>query len=95
VQVIFLKRARSDFDRLRQFLTPHGGLLAERAVDALFSACYSLADQPERGRPAVPLGYRELIVPFGAGAYIVRYRIDRRQNAVVITRLWHGRERRV
>jgi len=60
----------------------------------LFSAVHSLADQPERGRPAARPGYRELIVPFGAGAYVVRYRIDLRRNAVVITRLWHGREQR-
>jgi plasmid stabilization system protein ParE len=79
-------------ERLRRFLEPHGASLPERAVDTLFAAARS--DQPERGRPAARPGYRELIVPFGAGAYIIRYRIDPRRNVVVITRLWHGRERR-
>jgi len=80
--------------RLRRFLEPHGAALSESAIDTLFVAARSLADQPERGRPAARPGYRELVVPFGAGAYIIRYRIDPRRNAVMITRLWHGRERR-
>jgi plasmid stabilization system protein ParE len=94
VQVVFLTRARADFLRLRQFLEPHGELVAKRAVDTLFTAARSLADLPERGRPAVRPPYRELIVPFGAGAYVIRYRVDHRRNTVVITRIWHGRERR-
>jgi hypothetical protein len=47
-----------------------------------------------QNRPAARPGYRELVVPFGSGAYIIRYRIDTRRDAVVITRLWHGREQR-
>jgi plasmid stabilization system protein ParE len=54
----------------------------------------SLTDSPERGRPATRSGFRELVVPFGRGAYVIRYRIDRTRDAVVITRLWHGREQR-
>jgi plasmid stabilization system protein ParE len=94
VQIVFLTRARADLDRLRNFLAPHGNELSTRAVDTLFAAAYSLADQPERGRPAARPGYRELIVPFGGRAYIIRYRVDQRRNTVVITRLWHGREQR-
>ena len=94
MQVVFLARARSDLERLRRFLAPHGAPLSERAIDTVFAAASSLAELPERGRPAVRPGYRELIVPFGAGAYIIRYRIDFQRNAVVITRLWHGREQR-
>jgi plasmid stabilization system protein ParE len=80
--------------RLRRFLEPHGASVSQRAVDALFTAAHSLADQPDRGRPAARPGYRELIVPFGAGAYILRYRVEHRHNAVVIIRIWHGREQR-
>jgi len=94
VQILFLNRARADLDRLRDFLAPHGDTLSARAVDTLFAAASSLADQPERGRPAARTGYRELIVPFGRGAYVIRYRVDPRRNAVVIARLWHGREQR-
>jgi plasmid stabilization system protein ParE len=81
-------------ERLRRFLEPHGASLSDRAINTLFAAAHSLADQHERGRPAVRPSYRELVVPFGSGAYIIRYRIDPRRNAVVIARLWHGREQR-
>jgi toxin ParE1/3/4 len=76
VQVVFLTRATADFIRLRQFLEPQGGGVAQRAVDTLFTAARSLADLPERGRPAARAHYRELVVPFGAGAYVIRYRVD-------------------
>ena len=33
---------------------------------------------------------RELLVLFGAGAYVLRYRVHR--DAVVIIRVWHSRE---
>jgi plasmid stabilization system protein ParE len=94
VQVVFLTRARADLVRLRQFLEPHGEALSQRAVDTLFSAASSLCDLPERGRPATRPGYRELVVPFGRGAYLIRYRIDFRRQTVVIVRIWHGREQR-
>jgi plasmid stabilization system protein ParE len=35
---------------------------------------------------------RELIRPFAAGAYMLRYRIE--GEAIVIVRVWHGREDR-
>jgi plasmid stabilization system protein ParE len=53
-----------------------------------------LRDFPERGRPSERLGYRELIVPFCRGAYVIRYRIDHDRNTLVIVRIWHGRELR-
>lgn len=37
-------------------------------------------------------GRRELILPFGAGAYVLRYKID--GEDVVIIRAWHSREDR-
>jgi len=60
----------------------------------LFGAASSLRNLPERGRPAVRPGYPELIVPFGRGAYVIRYRIDYDRDSVVIVRIWHGRELR-
>ena len=94
MQVVLLGRARADLARLRAFLQPHGDALAQRAVDVLFSAANSLRDLPERGRPAEKSGYRELVVPFGRGAYVMRYRIDYGRKTVVIVRIWHGREQR-
>jgi plasmid stabilization system protein ParE len=39
-------------------------------------------------------GARELIVPFGRSAYVVRYIHLERINEVIILRIWHGREDR-
>ena len=36
---------------------------------------------------------RELVIPFGARADLLRYRLDAEDDVVVI-RVWHGRERR-
>jgi plasmid stabilization system protein ParE len=94
VQVVFLKRARTDLIRLRRFLEPHGEPLAVRAFDLLFTAAQSLADMPDRGNPAIRPPYRELVVPFGRSAYVIRYRVDHAHQTVVIVRMWHGRERR-
>jgi plasmid stabilization system protein ParE/predicted transcriptional regulator len=69
-------KSRADLDRLRNFLAPHGDSLSTRAVDTLFAAAYSLAEHPERGRPSARAGYRELVVPFGGRAYVIRYRVD-------------------
>ncbi len=68
--------------------------MSGRAVDTLFAGANYLRDLPERGRPADKPGYRELIVPFGRGAYVIRYRIDYSRDTVVIVRMWHGREHR-
>jgi plasmid stabilization system protein ParE len=42
------------------------------------------------GRPE----YRQLYVPFGKSAYVLRYRIDVDSNTLVVVRIWHGRENR-
>jgi toxin ParE1/3/4 len=37
---------------------------------------------------------RELVVPLGASAYLLRYGYLARSDTVVILRIWHGREAR-
>ena len=54
-------------------------------------AIASLDELPERGRPVAP-DTRELDVKFGRGRYVVRYRVS--ESQVVVTRIFHGRERR-
>lgn len=47
--------------------------------------------------PRMPLsddtGRRELFLPFGAGSYVLRYRLDA-SGSVVVIRVWHSRENR-
>jgi plasmid stabilization system protein ParE len=49
---------------------------------------------PDRGQPATRSLYRQLAVPFGRSAYVIRYRVDHARSTVVIVRIWHGREQR-
>jgi hypothetical protein len=37
-------------------------------------------------------GVRELIVPFGRSAYVLRYALLPMTDEIVILRIWHGRE---
>jgi len=63
-----------------------------RAYDTLDASIRSLDEFSERARPGPEPGLRELIVPFGSGAYVVQYRVQERE--VVAARIFHGREDR-
>lgn len=54
----------------------------------------SLAVLPARGRRVGDTEFRELIVPFGDSAFVVRYCVDERRDEVVVIRDRHGREQR-
>ena len=91
--VLWLPEALDDVERLYGFLIEKDALAAERAMRAVSSSASRLQELPQVGRPMDDeTGRRELVVPFGAGAYVLRYRIHR--DAVVIIRVWHSREAR-
>ena len=89
----FRPRAQADVVRLRDFLAKNSPSAAARAGATLSQAIGSLDLFPNIGRPA-PRGTRELIVPFGAGEYIVRYRHVPSRNEIIVLRIWHSRENR-
>jgi plasmid stabilization system protein ParE len=84
--------ANRDLVRLIDYLDVRSPSAALRAYDALDAAIRSLDEFSERARPGPEPGTRELIVPFGSGAYIVRYRVS--ADEVVVGRIFHGREDR-
>ena len=91
MRVVWLPEAFEDVERLYGFLIGKDALAAERAMRAISSSADRLQDLPQVGRPmGDDTGRRELIVPCGAGAYVLRYRVHR--DAVVIIRVWHSRE---
>jgi plasmid stabilization system protein ParE len=94
VKLIVSRPAQADLERLRAFLADKNPDAAQRAVGALTRAIRSLETFPDRGRPSAFLGARELVVPFGRSAYIVRYAHMPDTEEVVILRIWHGREGR-
>ncbi len=80
-----------DLVQLREFLGKKNAVAAERAAVRIRQAAAALREQPELGRIVEGEAFRDLVAPFG-GAYVLRYRID--EDAVVVARVWHGREDR-
>lgn len=93
MKVRLLPRAYEDIDRLQAFLLGKDAQAAARVPDLIYDAAASLRHTPKKGRP-VRANVRELIVPFGKGAYILRYSIKEKDNSLLIARIWHSRERR-
>ncbi len=93
--VVWLPEARDDVVRLHRFLVERGALRpAVRAVRLLRSAAERLASHPLGGRRADDESERrQLILPFGAGSYVLSYRIV--GNELLIMRVWHNREVRM
>jgi plasmid stabilization system protein ParE len=90
-QINWLTGAARDIDRLRDFLKSKNPLAAQRAAKRILEGVNILTDNPAAGVPVEELlDYRELILPFGSGEYIVRYRLEDEQ--VVIVRVRHSRE---
>ena len=94
MRLIVSVAAAADIERLHAFLVDKSPDAARRAVAVLVRAIQSLDALAERGRPSGVAGLRELVVPFGRSAYVVRYAYDAARQEVVIVRIWHGREAR-
>jgi plasmid stabilization system protein ParE len=94
VKLIVSDTATADVERLRLFLRDKDPTAARRVGVALNNAIQSLTIFPERGRPSGIPGTRDLIVPFGRSAYILRYAYSSQRDEIVILRMWHGRESR-
>ena len=92
MRIVVSSAAIADLDRLRAFLIDKNPAAAQRAVSAITAAIQSLDFSPGRGRPTSASGVRELIVPFGRSAYVLRYAHLPDIDEVVILRIWHGRE---
>jgi len=92
-RVIWLPEAVRDLARLRAFINEKNPLAARHAASRIKGATQILSENPEAGRPieeAIP--FRELVVPFGNGNYILRYR--QVSNSVVIIRVRHSKEKK-
>ena len=94
MKVVWLRQAQDDIKRLYDFLLDKEPVAAERAVRAIQLGARKLVDFPHIGRPmGDETDRRELFIPFGAGAYVLRYRV--RDKTVVVIRVWHSREERM
>jgi plasmid stabilization system protein ParE len=89
--LIWFEEAVQDIARLRLFLETKNPRAARRAARCILDGAKMLQHHPEAGAPMGD-GRRELFLPFGDSAYVLRYRLD--GDDVLIIRVWHGREQR-
>ncbi len=84
--------ARLDVIRLFKFLSPKSREAAQRAVSAIRQGVRAMGKHPTIGRPVeeMPPEFREWIIEFGHGAYVVLYRFDGKEAVILAIR--HGRE---
>jgi plasmid stabilization system protein ParE len=84
--------AIQDVARLHSFLAPKNRDAAQRAVRTIRNGVKALGKHPAIGRPVdeMPPEFREWIIEFGHGAYVVLYHFDGKEAVILAVR--HNRE---
>ena len=91
-RLIYAPRALADLVRLRKYFHARNPEAAKRAMVAIKTAIKSIEIQPDRFRPALDMiGYRELIIDFGANGYVARFQ-QRAGDEILIARIRHQLE---
>ncbi len=89
VKVVFSPEAVSDLATIRDFIGEQNPVAASRIAVQLVATCDRLEHLPERGRPGLVPGTREITVMW---PYVIVYGIS--ADAVEIIRIWHGAQDR-
>jgi toxin ParE1/3/4 len=85
----FSRDALADLRAIRTYIGEQNPAAASRVTVQIVAACDSLEHLPERGRPGLVAGTRELTLIW---PYIIVYRIS--GETVEIVRVWHGAQDR-
>lgn len=94
-RIKWLPDALAGVERLHAFLHEKSPDAAARAAGVILDGAGLLESIPEIGRPMDDdTSRRELVLSFGAGAFVLRYLWDR-GDTVVIIRVWHSKESRM
>ena len=90
-EIVWLPEAARDVARLRDFIQKKTPQAAQRAASRIKEAAQTLRENPEAGKPIEEVfPFRDLIIPFGSGNYILRYREE--HDRIVIVRVRHSKE---
>lgn len=90
-EIIWLDSAVNDLVRLREFIAKENPNAAKKAASTIKKTIQLLAETPSIGKPVKDLPqYRDLLARFGAGGYVIRYRIY--LETIYIVHLRHYRE---
>lgn len=91
MEVVWLKSALGDLERLYHFIKQHNPHAAKNAALKLKETVIQLKQQPYLGKPVEDLvEFRDLTIPFGSSGYVIRYRIF--NEIIYIVYLRHYRE---
>jgi plasmid stabilization system protein ParE len=91
MRIEWLQTAIYDLQRLREFILPHNPEAAQRAFKTIKAAVAPLATNPRFGKPVEDLsGYHDLIIPFGASGYVLRYHLQ--GDTIFVIAVKHGKE---
>ena len=85
MSLIFSREAIDDLGAIRTYIGERNPAAASRVAVQLLAACDRLEYLPERGRPGLVPGTREIT---SIWPYVIVYRIG--SNTVEIIRVWHG-----
>jgi len=93
MKLVWVKESEDDIQRLFDFLYEKSPVSASKAIESILEKSELLREFPDLGH-LMPddSGRRELIIPFGVSAYVLRYYVLKKH--VVIVRVWHSREER-
>jgi plasmid stabilization system protein ParE len=90
-EIVWLPLAVRDVARLREFIQEKNPQAAQRAAGRIKEAVQILRENPDAGKPVEDLmAFRDLVIPFGNGNYVLRYRQE--ASRVVIVRVRHNKE---
>lgn len=87
--VVFTRRALRDLTNIRTHIGEDSPIAASRMAVELVAACDRLELFPERGRPGLEPGTRELTTVW---PYVIVYRIA--GETIQILSIWHGKQDR-
>jgi toxin ParE1/3/4 len=90
-EIVWLDSAVNDLVRLRAFVATHNPKAAKKVAETLKKSVSLLEKLPFSGKPVMDLpDYRDVYARFGAGGFVIRYRVTEEQVYVVHIR--HYRE---
>ncbi len=87
----FAPQADDDLTRVFTFLEGKSSRSALRARARIINGLVLISEHPRVGR-SVGGAIRQVVVRFGRTAYVIRYRLT--ADEILITRIWHSKERR-
>ena len=91
MEIVWMDSAIADLDRLREFIGDKNRNAAERISKVILEAISKVEQCPHIGKPVKELEFfHDFHVRFGAGGYVLRYRIF--EDIIYLIHLRHYRE---